>query len=104
MLVDVLVDLKAIRAVTYETAAQADAGAQVRHLASMAKFMGGNWGHRSMDKIMQILGGMGETLELPVSTFYRELRHGRIGGGTDEMQRMLIARAILRQGKQVWEA
>lgn len=104
MLVDVLIDLKAIRAVTYETAAKADAGAEVRHLASMAKYLGGNWGHRSMDKIMQILGGMGETLELPISTMYRELRHGRIGGGTDEMQRMIMARAILRQGKAVWEA
>lgn len=107
MLVDVFMDLKSIRAITYETAARYDAGESVqdiRHLASMAKYVGGNWGHRSMDKIMQILGGMGETLELPISTFYRELRHGRIGGGTDEIQRMLIARTLLKQGKEVWEA
>ncbi|SFU05711.1 acyl-CoA dehydrogenase [Geodermatophilus amargosae] len=104
MLVDVFMDLKTIRAIAYETAARYDAGEEVRHLAAMAKYMGGNYGHRSMDKIMQILGGMGETLEMPISTFYRELRHGRIGGGTDEIQRILMARAILKQGKKVWEA
>jgi acyl-CoA dehydrogenase len=104
MLVDVFMDLKAIRAITYETAARYDAGEEVRHLASMAKYMGANWGHRSMDKIMQVLGGMGETLEMPISTMLRELRHGRIGGGTDEMQRMLMARALFRQGSAVWEA
>jgi acyl-CoA dehydrogenase len=104
MLVDVFMDLKTIRAIAYETAARYDAGEEVRHLAAMAKYMGGNYGHRSMDKIMQILGGMGETLEMPISTFYRELRHGRIGGGTDEIQRILMARAILKQGKSVWEA
>jgi acyl-CoA dehydrogenase len=104
MLVDVFIDLKAIRSISYETAARYDAGEDVRHLAAMAKYLGGNWGHRSMDKIMQVLGGMGETLELPISTFYRELRHGRIGGGTDEIQRMLMARALFRRGKEVWEA
>ncbi len=107
MLADVFFDLKSIRAIMYEVAARYDAGETVkelRHLASAAKYMGANYGHRSMDKIMQILGGMGETLELPVSTFYRELRHGRIGGGTDEMQQMLVARALLSQGTPVWEA
>jgi acyl-CoA dehydrogenase len=104
MLVDVYIDLKAIRAISYETAARYDAGEEVRHLASMAKYLGGNWGHRSMDKIMQIFGGMGETLEMPISTFYRELRHGRIGGGTDEIQRIIMARALLRQGRPIWEA
>jgi acyl-CoA dehydrogenase len=103
MLVDVYLDLKAIRSVTYETAARFDAGEDVRHLAAAAKYLGGNWGHRSMDKIMQIFGGAGETLDLPITTFYRELRHGRIGGGPDEIQRMLMARALLKPGRAVWD-
>lgn len=103
-LVQSFIDLKSIRAIGYETAARYDAGEEVRHLASMSKYLGGNWGHRSMDRLMQVFGGMGETLELPISTFYRELRHGRIGGGTDEIQKMLIARALLKQGKQLWAA
>jgi acyl-CoA dehydrogenase len=104
MLVDVLIDLKSIRAISYETAARADQGEDVRALASMAKYMGGNWGHRSIDKLMQVMGGMGETKELPFTTWYRQLRHGRIGGGSDEMQRMLMARAIFKQREALWNA
>ena len=104
MLVDVLLDLKAIRALSYECAARADAGEDVRTLAAMAKFAGANWGHRSIDRLMQVLGGMGETTEHPFPHWYRILRHGRIGGGTDEIQRVLMARAIFGEGKSVWQA
>lgn len=104
MLVDAFLDLKSIRAMGYETAARADAGEDVRYLASASKFMGGNYGHRSIDKLMQVMGGMGETRDLPFTTWYRQLRHGRIGGGTDEIQRMLMARAILKEGSTIWHA
>jgi acyl-CoA dehydrogenase len=104
MLVDVFLDLKAIRAMSYECAVRADRGEDVRTYAAAAKLLGGNWGHRSIDKIMQVLGGMGETLETPIPHWYHGLRHGRIGGGTDEIQRMLIARAIFKQGVSLWEA
>ena len=104
MLVDVLLDLKSIRALSYECAARADAGHDVRTEAAMAKFVGANWGHRSMDKLMQVLGGMGETTEHPFPHWYRLLRHGRIGGGTDEIQRILMARALFREGKGLWQA
>ena len=104
MLVDVLLDLKAIRALSYECAARADAGMDVRTEAAMAKYVGANWGHRSMDSLMQVLGGMGETTEHPFPHWYRLLRHGRIGGGTDEIQRILMARALFREGKSLWQA
>jgi acyl-CoA dehydrogenase len=104
MLVDVLLDIKASRAVSYECAIRADRGEDVRAYAAAAKLLGGNWGHRSMDKIMQVLGGMGEVTESPIPHWYHGLRHGRIGGGTDEIQRTLIARAIFSQGTSLWEA
>jgi acyl-CoA dehydrogenase len=104
MLVDVMIDLKCIRAISYECAARADAGEDVRTYAAMAKYLGGNWGHRSVDKLMQILGGIGEATEHPIPHWYRLLRHGRIGGGTDEIQRMMMARAILKQGPRLWQA
>jgi acyl-CoA dehydrogenase len=104
MLVDVLVDLKCIRAAAYECAARADAGEDVRAYAALAKFVGANWGHRSVDRLMQIFGGIGESSEHPIPHWYRLLRHGRIGGGTDEIQRMLMARAILKQGPKLWQA
>ena len=104
MLVDVFIDLKAIRALCYDTAARADRGEDIRHLAALCKYVGANWGHRSIDKIMQVLGGMGETTETPIPHWYRQLRHGRIGGGTDEIQRILMSRAIFSKGKAAWQA
>ncbi|WP_051683606.1 acyl-CoA dehydrogenase family protein [Blastococcus sp. URHD0036] len=104
MLVDVLLDLKSIRAVSYETAALADRGEDVRAYAAMSKLMGANWGHRSMDKIMQIFGGLGEAMDFPIPHWYHQIRHGRIGGGTDEIQRILIQRAIFSEGKSLWQA
>ncbi|MFN8556858.1 MAG: acyl-CoA dehydrogenase family protein [Dehalococcoidia bacterium] len=104
MLVDVYIDLKCIRAVSYECAARADAGEDVRVLGSLSKLLGANWGHRSVDKLMQIFGGLGETLEMPFPYWYKMLRHGRIGGGTDEIHRMLIARNILNIGSSLWDA
>ncbi len=104
MLVDVFVDLKCIRAISYECAARADRGEDVRAYAAMAKYVGANWGHRSIDKIMQILGAMGEVTETPIPHWYHLIRHGRIGGGTDEIQRILMSRAIFKHGKELWQA
>ncbi len=104
MLVDVFLNIKAIRSISYECATRADRGEDVRTYAAAAKFVGGNWGHRAMDNIMQVLGGLGEVTETPIPHWYRRLRHGRIGGGTDEIQRMLMARAIFREGVSLWEA
>ena len=104
MLVDVLLDLKSIRAISYECAARADRGEDVRAYAAMAKLVGANWGHRSIDKLMQIFGGLGESMEFPIVHWYRQLRHGRIGGGTDEIQRILIQRAMFKTGSPLWQA
>jgi acyl-CoA dehydrogenase len=104
MLVDILLDLKSIRAISYECAARADAGDDVRAHAAMAKLMGANWGHRSMDQLMQIFGGMGEAMDHPIPHWYHIIRHGRIGGGTDEIQRILISRAILKGDASLWRA
>jgi acyl-CoA dehydrogenase len=104
MLVDVLVDLKCIRAISYECAARADRGEDVRAYAAMSKLLGGNWGHRAIDNIMQIFGGIGEAMDFPIPHWYHQIRHGRIGGGTDEIQRILISRAIFKEGKKLWQA
>ncbi len=104
MMVDVFTDLKCIRAMSYECAVRADAGEDVRAYAALAKLLGGSWGHRSIDKVMQMFGGMGESIDLPISHWYRLLRHARIGGGTDEIQRILIARQIYKEGSPLWQA
>ena len=62
----------------------------------MVKLCAGVWGARTLDKAIQVHGSMGESLELPLTLFYRYLRHAQIGGGTNEMQRMLLARSLLK--------
>ena len=68
----------------------------MRTEASLVKLTSANWGEQCMDEAIQVHGAMGESLDLPLTLFYRLLRHTRIGGGTDEIQRMLIARKLQR--------
>ncbi|MBI3937707.1 MAG: acyl-CoA/acyl-ACP dehydrogenase [Betaproteobacteria bacterium] len=95
-LVDMFVDIQALRSMTYEMAARADAGEDVRTEGALIKLCASDWGTRCIDHAIQIHGAMGESLELPLTLFYRLLRHTQIGGGANEIQRMLIARKLLR--------
>jgi acyl-CoA dehydrogenase len=95
-LVDMHVDIQALRSMTYEMAARADAGEDVRSEAALVKLCASDWGTRCLDAAIQVHGAMGESLDLPLTLFYRVLRHTQIGGGTSEIQRVLIARKLLR--------
>ena len=97
MLVDTYIDIMALRSLTRWTAWRADQDEDVRVECSMVKFCAGEWGWRSIDKIMQIFGGLGETLDMPLAHWYHSLRHARIGGGTSEIHRFVMARAILNR-------
>ncbi len=94
-LVDMFVDIQALRSMTYEMAARADTGDDVRTEAALIKMTSTDWGARCLDHAIQVHGAMGESLELPLTLFYRVLRHAQIGGGTSEIQRVLIARKLL---------
>ncbi|CAA2158563.1 (R)-benzylsuccinyl-CoA dehydrogenase [Methylobacterium brachiatum] len=94
-LVDMHVDITALRAMTYQMAARADTGEDVRAEAALVKMTSTDWGARCLDHAIQVHGAMGESLELPLTLFYRVLRHAQIGGGTSEIQRVLIARKLL---------
>lgn len=95
-IVDMYIAIRAVRALIYEVAARADAGEDVRTEAAVVKLTAAEWGTKALDDAIQIHGAMGEALELPLSLFYRYVRHARIGGGTDEIQRMMIARMLLK--------
>jgi alkylation response protein AidB-like acyl-CoA dehydrogenase len=94
-IVDMYIDIQALRALVYENAARTDKGEDVRVQAAMVKLCSSDWGTRTLDNAIQIHGAMGESLELPLTLFYRYLRHTQIGGGTSEIQRHLIARKLL---------
>jgi alkylation response protein AidB-like acyl-CoA dehydrogenase len=95
-LVDMHIDIQALRSMTYEMAARADSGEDVRAEAALVKLCSSEWGARCVDHAIQVHGAMGESLDLPLTLFYRVLRHTQIGGGASEIQRILIARKLLK--------
>lgn len=96
MIADSAVEIEATRWITLRAAWLADQGLDNRHQASMAKLYGANMANEVVDRVLQIHGGMGYTKELPIERWYRELRVFRIFDGTDEIQRFIIARNLLK--------
>jgi acyl-CoA dehydrogenase len=96
MIADSAVELEATKWLVFNAAWTLDKGLDNRHFASMAKLFGANMGNRVIDRVLQIHGGMGYTKELPIERWYREARLWRIYDGTDEIQRMIIARNLLK--------
>jgi acyl-CoA dehydrogenase len=96
MLADSEVELEAARWLILRAAWTVDQGWDPRHSSSMAKLYGAGMVNRVVDRVMQIHGGMGYTRELPIERWYRQVRLMRIYEGTDEMQRLIISRDLLR--------
>ncbi len=96
MIADSAVEIEAAKWLVLNATFTLDQGEDNRHLASMAKLYGANMGNRVVDRVLQIHGGMGYTRELPIERWYREARLWRIYDGTDEIQRMIIARNLLK--------
>ncbi|HEV7755494.1 MAG TPA: acyl-CoA dehydrogenase family protein [Mycobacteriales bacterium] len=96
MIADSEVELEAARWLVLRAAWSIDAGLDPRHPSSMAKLYGAGMVNRVIDRVMQIHGGMGYTRELPIERWYRQVRLFRIFEGTDEMQRLILSRDLLR--------
>ncbi|MBM2622549.1 acyl-CoA/acyl-ACP dehydrogenase [Actinoplanes sp. LDG1-06] len=96
MLADSEVEIEAARWLILRAAWTVDQGWDPRHASSMAKLYGANMVNNVVDRVMQIHGGMGYTRELPIERWYRQVRLMRIYEGTDEMQRLIISRDLLR--------
>ncbi|MEV6845386.1 acyl-CoA dehydrogenase family protein [Actinoplanes sp. NPDC051411] len=96
MIADSEVELEAARWLILRAAWTVDQGWDPRHASSMAKLYGAGMVNRVVDRVMQVHGGMGYTRELPIERWYRQVRLMRIYEGTDEMQRLIIARDLLR--------
>jgi acyl-CoA dehydrogenase len=93
---DSAVEIEAAKWLVLNATFTLDNGEDNRHLASMAKLYGANMGNRVIDRVLQIHGGMGYTKELPIERWYREARLWRIYDGTDEIQRLIISRNLLK--------
>ena len=94
MLVDAATELEAARWLTYYTAWLLDQGGMALKEISMSKVYASEMCCRVADHVLQVHGGMGYMKELPVERMYRLARLLRIGGGTSEIQRYLIAKML----------
>jgi acyl-CoA dehydrogenase len=96
-LADMATELRAARLLVYSAARLKDAGAaRVTLESSMAKLYATEMAHRVIDQAVQIHGGEGVLRGSPMERLYREARAARIYEGTSEIQRLIIARQLLR--------
>jgi len=95
-LADMAVEIDAARLLTFRAAELKQAGLRCTKEASMAKLYAGEVAVRAGNEAVQIHGGYGFTKDFPVEKFYRDAKLCTIGEGTSEIQRMVIARQILR--------
>ncbi|WUI04170.1 acyl-CoA dehydrogenase family protein [Spirillospora sp. NBC_00431] len=95
MLADSAVELDAARFLVYRAAWMADEGEPIRNEAFMAKLYATEMAQRVTDRCLQIFGGLGYSKELPIQSFYRQVRVWRIGHGSSEIHRWMIARNLL---------
>ncbi|MHB8764050.1 MAG: acyl-CoA dehydrogenase family protein [Deferrisomatales bacterium] len=97
MLADMATEIYAGRQMLHHAACLRDRrGAAVTREASMAKLFCTEMAGRVADLALQLHGGMGYMKDLPIERFYRDLRLTRIYEGTSEIQRVVIARELLR--------
>jgi alkylation response protein AidB-like acyl-CoA dehydrogenase len=95
MLSDMATEIEAARLLCYRAAAMKDAGEKTTLWSSMAKLYASETAVRATQKSVQIFGGYGFIKEYPAEKFYRDVMLCTIGEGTSEIQRMVIARALL---------
>jgi alkylation response protein AidB-like acyl-CoA dehydrogenase len=95
MLADSAVELDAARLLVYRTAWLADRGADVRTDALKAKLYATEMAQRVTDRCLQVFGGRGYAKDSPIQSFFRQVRLWRIGHGTAEIHRWMIARDLL---------
>ena len=95
-LVDMAVDLDAARLLNYRAAWMLDHGMRVTRESSMAKLFASEAAVRIANEAVQIHGGYGFIKDYPVEKFYRDVKLCTIGEGTSEIQRLVIARQLLK--------
>ncbi len=98
MLADMAMNIEAARALVYECARAGDAGdwKRLNTLASMAKCFGSDMAMKVATDAVQIFGGYGYTKDYPVERLMRDAKLTQIFEGTNQIQRLVIARDLLR--------
>ncbi len=97
MLADMATQIDAASLLVYRAAWMKDRGMKVTKESSMAKLYASEVGVFVADRALQIFGGYGYVKDFPAEKYYRDAKLCTIGEGTSEIQRMVIARELLRE-------
>lgn len=95
-LAEMATNIEAARMLTYRAAAMKDAGIPNTKEAAEAKLFASEIAEKAASEAVQIFGGYGFIKEYPVEKFYRDVKLLTIGEGTSEIQRIVIARDLLK--------
>jgi acyl-CoA dehydrogenase len=96
MLADMAIDLEAMRLLAYRAAWEIDHGAGASIFSSYAKAFGADRAMEIAVNAVQIFGGYGYMKEYPVEKLMRDAKLVQVYEGTSQIQRMVIARHLLR--------
>ena len=93
-LVDMLTEIEHAKLMMLRAAWEKDQGRDYVQAASFAKLFAGELSHRVVNEALQIHGGYGFMDEYPISRMYRDQKINEIGEGTNEVQRLILARLM----------
>ncbi len=96
-LADMATEIEAAKLLTFRAAAMKDEGKTTTMESSMAKLYASEVAVRVCNEAVQIFGGYGFIKEFPAEKFYRDVKLCTIGEGTSEIQRMVIARQLMKK-------
>lgn len=99
MLAEMATDLEAARQLTYWAAREWESGGEHIIESSQAKLFATSMLQRVTDQALQVFGGIGYFASTPMERVYRDARAQRFEEGTNEIQKTVIARGLLRKGK-----
>jgi alkylation response protein AidB-like acyl-CoA dehydrogenase len=99
-LADMATRIEASRLLIYSAAERKDRGERCDLEAAMAKMFASDTAADVSFEAMKILGGNGYSKDFPVERYYRDAPLTVIGGGTNELQRLIIARRLLEKYRE----
>jgi len=91
------IKIENMRNMLYKCAWQYDNGISTRNLSALVKLYCGRAAFEVIDDAMQVLGGIGYTIDSRVARMWADVRLGRIGGGTDEIMIHIAGRGLLKE-------
>ena len=103
MLAEMATLIYTLESMLYRTAAIYEAGKLAQSQSAMVKLFSSEALDRVSDLAMQIHGGMGYSRELPIERYYRDSRINRIFEGTNEIQKLVISKDVIRFNGKLFE-